>query len=158
MEIRAIIDKFLQNKKLAIAGVSHNPRKFGYLVFKTAKEKGYFVTPVNPKGGIIDGIPCVESVTNLSEDIHNLLITTHKKDTARVVEEAIAKGIRNIWIQNGCESDESIRIAREHNVQLVSGVCFLMYAWPKGAHKFHQTLTKWFGRYIKETKELKMPE
>ncbi|HEX2395640.1 MAG TPA: CoA-binding protein [Bacteroidales bacterium] len=158
MEVREIIDLFLHDKKIAIAGVSHNPKKFGHILFKTAKEKGYFVTPVNPKGGMIDGVECVESVSKLSNEIHNLVITTHKRDTAGVMEEAIAKGIRNVWIQNGCESAEAINIARENNINLVSKACFLMYAWPKGAHKFHQTLARWFGKYVKETREIKMTQ
>lgn len=156
MEIREIIDVFLHDKKLAIAGVSHNPKKFGYILFKTAREKGYFVIPVNPKGGTIDGIECIESVSMLDSDIHNLVIATHKRDTAGVIEEAIAKGIRNVWIQNGCETEEAIIIARENNINLVAKECFLMYAWPKGIHKFHQTLARWFGRYVKETRELKL--
>jgi predicted CoA-binding protein len=158
MESREIIDLFLYDKKLAIAGVSHNPKKFGHILFKTAKEKGYSVTPINPRGGLIDGVQCVESVSKINDEIHNLLIATHKKDTAKVMEEAIAKGIRNIWIQNGCESEEAIKLGRENNVNLVSNLCFLMYAWPKGIHKLHQTLARWFGKYVKENKELNMTQ
>lgn len=156
MDLREIIDLFLREKNLAIAGVSHNPKKFGYILFKTAMEKGYFVTPVNPKGGVIDGVQCVESVSGLSADIRNLVIATHKRDSAKVMKEAIAKGIRNIWIQNGCESAEAIKLANENNINLVSKSCFLMYAWPLGFHKFHQTVSKWFGKYVKPTGEIKM--
>jgi hypothetical protein len=155
MNLRETIDLFLHEKKLAIAGVSHNPKKFGYILFKTAKEKGFFVTPVNPKGGTIDGITCLESVSMLGNDIHNLLIATHKRDTKKVMEEAIARGIRNIWIQNGCESEDAINMARENNINLVSHICFLMYAWPKGIHKFHQTLSRWVGKYVKEISPVK---
>jgi len=155
MNLRENIDLFLHDKKVAIAGVSHNPKKFGYILFKTAKEKGYSVVPVNPKGGSIDGVACLESVTKLGSDYHNLVITTHKRDTKKVVEDAIARGIRNIWIQNGCETEEAINLARENNINLISKACFLMYAWPKGIHKFHQTIANWVGKYIKETSDLK---
>jgi len=151
MNSRETIDLFLHDKRIAIAGVSHNPKKFGYLLFKTAREKGYSVVPINPKGGVIDGIACIESVANLQGEVSNLLIATHKRDTQKVVEDAIIKGIRNIWIQNGCETKEAISIARENNINLVSQLCFLMYAWPKGIHKFHQTISRWVGKYIKES-------
>lgn len=36
----ALIDKFLSNKKLAIAGVSRDNEKFGYKVFAHLLEKG----------------------------------------------------------------------------------------------------------------------
>jgi predicted CoA-binding protein len=150
MSMRETIDRFLRDKKLAIAGVSHNPKKFGYILYKTAREKGYSVIPINPKGGKIDDVTCIQSAAMLDSDIHQLLIATHKRDSVKVMEEAIAKGIRNIWIQNGCESDEAINIAKENNVNLVYKECFLMYAWPKGIHKFHQVISNWIGKYKKE--------
>jgi uncharacterized protein len=149
MNTRQTIDIFLNEKKLAIAGVSRNRRKFGHVIFRTLKEKGFSIIPINPNGGTIDGIVCTDSVANLDSDIQNLLIVTHKRDTEKVLTEAIAKGIRNIWIQNGCETKEAIKVAREMNVNLVSNACFIMYANPKGIHKFHQTITNWVGGYVK---------
>lgn len=145
--LRPVIDLFNQEKALAIAGVSHKPAKFGYAVFSAALKNGYTVIPINPKGGVIDGITCVESVSALDNQVNNLLIITHKRDTEKVVKEAIAKGIKNIWIQNGCETPEAIEIAKFANINLVAKRCFLMYTNPKGIHKFHQTLSRWVGAY-----------
>jgi predicted CoA-binding protein len=156
METRKVIDLFLSDKKLAIAGVSHNPKKFGHILFKTAKEKGFSAIPINKKGGNIDGTQCLESVDAIAGDIRNLLIVTNKKDTAEIVSQAIAKGIPNIWIQNGCESADAIKIAQDNHVNLVSKQCFFMYASPTGIHKFHTTISKWFGGYIKSSSELKI--
>jgi len=150
MNTRQTIDIFLNEKKLAIAGVSRNSRKFGNVVFRTLKEKGYSITPINPNGGTIDGSVCTDSIANLGSDIENLLIVTHKRDTKKVLEEAISKGIKNIWIQNGCETKEAIKIAQENNINLVSKACFMMYANPKGFHKFHQTISGWVGSFVKE--------
>jgi uncharacterized protein len=148
--LRQNIDTFLGDKKLAIAGVSRNPRKFGNKVFRTLKGKGFSIFPINPHGGNIDGSICLKSLTELDHDVHNLLIVTHKRDTKRVLEEALSKGIKNIWIQNGCETAETIKMAQEKNINLVSKACILMYANPKGFHKFHQTISKWMGKYVKE--------
>jgi predicted CoA-binding protein len=150
MNTRQTIDIFLNDKKLAIAGVSKNPRKFGNIMYRTLKEKGFSVIPVNPKGGMIDNTICIESVAKLGNDIQNLLIVTHKRDTQKVLDEAIAKGIKNIWIQNGCETEKALKMAREMNINLVAKSCFLMYADPRGIHKFHKTLSAWVGKYVKE--------
>jgi predicted CoA-binding protein len=77
---------------------------------------------------------------------------THKRDTKKVVEEALSRGIKNIWIQNGCETPEAVKLAQEGGVNLVSKACILMYANPKGFHKIHQTLAKWFGSYTPQTR------
>ncbi len=148
MTKREIIDSFLNSKNLAIAGVSRNKRKFGNVIYNTLKGKGFQVTPINPVAEEIEGQPCLKSVFDLASEIHHILIATHKKDTAKVLTEAIAKGIPNIWIQSGCESDEALKLAEEQKVNIVSKACFLMYANPSGFHKFHKNVSKLFGGYI----------
>lgn len=148
MTKREIIDSFMESKALAVAGVSRNTKKFGYIIYKTIKEKGFQVTPINPVAEEIEGEPCVKSVMELAPDTQHILIATNKKDTARVLTEAIAKGIPNIWIQNGCESEEALKLAEEQRVNIISKACFLMYANPTGFHKFHKTVTRFFGGYI----------
>lgn len=148
MNTRSIIDLFLDDEALAIAGVSRNPKKFGNIVFQTLKNKGIKIVPINPNSGEIEGIPFVNSISALDSGIQKLLIVTNKKDTLKATEEAIAKGIKNIWIQNGCETAEAIHLANTYNVNLISKACILMYANPKGFHKFHQRVTKLFGGYV----------
>lgn len=147
MNSRTTINLFLGSKTLAISGVSRNHQKFGNMVFRILKEKGYQLFPINPNADAIDGTTCYHSVKDIPSDITTLLIVNHKKDTAGVLKEAIEKGFRHIWIQRGSESDEALQLAQENNINLVSKACFLMYANPKGFHKFHQTLAKLFGSY-----------
>jgi uncharacterized protein len=148
MNSRAVIDYFLNGKKMAIAGVSRNPRKFGNLVFRIFREQGYEIFPVNPNASTIDEVTCISSVSLLPPEIENLLIITEKKQTEKIVIEAIQQGIKNIWIQDGCETDEAIEVARRNNVHLVANACILMYAHPVGFHKFHMMVARLFGKYI----------
>lgn len=149
MRKRFIIDRFLTGKKIAIVGVSRDPGKFGHVLFCTLKDKGYDVYPVNPYADSIEGMPCYKHVSDLPAGVKNILVTTAQKDTDMVLKEAIGQGFKNIWIQNGCESPDSVRIASENHIHLVSGCCILMYAQPTGFHKFHQLLSKCFGKYEK---------
>ena len=63
------IEKFFEPKKLAIVGVSRNKKKFGYLVFRDLKARGYEVCPVNPNTDKINGDLCYKSVKDLPADI-----------------------------------------------------------------------------------------
>jgi len=148
MNSRTIIDHFLNNKDMAIAGVSRDTKKFGYHVFKTLTDKGYNIIPVNPSADAIDGIFCIHAIHDIPSGINNLLIVTHKDKSKMVIQEAIEKGIKNIWIQNGCETEEAIQLATDNNINLVAKACILMYASPKGFHKFHQRLARLFGQYV----------
>jgi uncharacterized protein len=147
MNSRTTINLFLSNKTLAIAGVSRDPKKFGNMVFRSLKEKGYRILPINPNTNTLEGDICFHSVKDLPSDISTLLIVTNKRETLAVMQEAIEKGFRHIWIQRGCETPEAMQLAQEHNINLVSKACIMMYADPKGIHKFHQALAKWFGSY-----------
>ena len=86
---RKSIDAFLSSRKIAIAGVSRDPKKFGHQVFKQLKEKGFEVYPINPNTDSLAGTPCFRSVSSLPLHVHNLLIITPKKQTRDVVAEAM---------------------------------------------------------------------
>jgi len=144
------IEKFLEPKKLAIAGVSRNPKKFGYMVYLELKKKGYEVYPVNPNTTDIEGAACYNTVTDLPKDVKHLLILTPKKDTDAVLREAINKGITNIWVQQMSETAETMKIASEYHTEVILKKCIFMFAGPvHGVHKFHRTLAGIFGRLPK---------
>lgn len=143
---RASIESFLATRKLAVAGVSRNQKKFGYIVFKTLTEKGFEIFPINPSTDMIASTPCFRNVGALPVNVHNLLILTPKKQTQEVVAEAIRKGIDHIWIQQGSETREIVELINANKINLITGECILMHADPvTGIHKFHRTLRKFFG-------------
>jgi uncharacterized protein len=145
-----IINEFLAPKKLAIAGVSRNPEKFGHAVFMDLNKKGFEVYPVNPGAERISGKECYSDVSKLPQDVDRLLILTSKKQTMNTLKEAVAKGIRYIWIQQMSETKEALAYAAEQDINLVTRQCILMYTDPvTSIHKFHRTVSKIFGFYPK---------
>ena len=147
---KASIDAFLSSRKVAIAGVSRDPKKFGHQVFKQMQEKGFEVYPINPGTDYIDSTPCFRSVAALPVNVHSLVILTAKKHTRDVVAEAIAKGIDSIWIQQMSDTPEAIELTRSHPVNLITKECILMHTDPvTGFHKFHRNIKRLFGLYPK---------
>jgi predicted CoA-binding protein len=144
------IDRFFEPKKLAIAGVSRNKKKFGNNVFMELRNKGYDVIPINPTAKEIDGVKCYSNVNELPPDIKSLLILTPKDQTDMVLREALNKGITNIWVQQMSETDETIKLAEEYQVDIINKKCIFMFAEPVvGVHKFHRAIVKFFGRLPK---------
>jgi len=143
---RKDIEKFFEPKKLAIAGASRNPKKFGHGIFKELLDKGYEVIPVNPNATEIAGVKCYHTVSEIPGDVKSLLIVTPKENTDGVLREAINKGIRNIWVQQMSETEETIKIAEEFQVDVIHKKCVYMFAEPvSGFHKFHRTIVRIFG-------------
>ena len=146
---KAMIDQFLEPKKLALAGVSRNSKKFGYAIYKELKDQGYQLFPINPNAEEIDGQKCFHSISDLPDDADRLFIVTPKNETKNIVQQAIDRGIKKIWIQQMSQSTEAVSLAKENKIELIQKECIFMFANPKGIHKFHTILKKFFGGYPK---------
>jgi len=144
------INDFLGPKKMAVAGVSRDDKKFGNLVYKSLLEKGYDVCPINPMTEKIDEEKCYPSVLELPDGYNRLYIVTPKNKTIEVLEQAAKKGIKFIWIQSKSETKEALAFAREKGIDTIYKKCMFMFTEPvEGGHKFHRTIVKFFGGYPK---------
>lgn len=144
------IQKFLAPKKMAMAGVSRNPKKFGGSVFKELKTKGFELYPINQNADEIQGVKCYKSVSDLPDDVKHLFIVTPKDSTSSVAGQAISKGMDMIWIQQKSDTPEAVEAIKEAGIPLIHKKCIMMFADPvKGPHNFHRFLAKVFGGYPK---------
>jgi predicted CoA-binding protein len=143
------INDFIEAQPIAIAGVSRNPKKFGYTVFKELKDKGMKVVPVNPDADQIMGEKCFASVKDLPDEIKGVIILTKKDKTASVVEESKTRGIKHIWIQQMADSKEALDELKGTDINFITGECILMHYKPHSIHKFHGSFLKFFGRFPK---------
>jgi len=144
------IQKFLEPKKIAVAGASRNPKKFGGAIFKELKEKGFDLYPVNPNADEIQGVKCFKNIAELPEDVSQLYIVTPKQETVAVVNAAVEKGMKMIWIQQKSETPEAVKIVEDAGIPLIYNKCLFMFADPvKGPHNVHRFFVKLFGSYPK---------
>jgi uncharacterized protein len=143
------ITDFLDSQPIALVGVSRNPKKFGYSVFKELKEKGMNLIPVNPSATEIMGEKSYQNVTMLPSDVKGIIVLTKKDKTASVVREAKEKGIKQIWIQQMADSKEALDELKTSDINFITGECILMHYKPHSIHKFHRGLKKFFGSFPK---------
>ncbi|MDA3890334.1 MAG: CoA-binding protein [Salinivirgaceae bacterium] len=145
---KAQIDQFLAPKKIAIAGVSRDKTKFGHQVFQLLIESNFKAVPINPAASEIDGIPCYDSIMNVNEPFESLLILTPKHYTDDLLENALQKGVSNIWIQKESVGPNTLKIALECKSNIILNQCIFMFIEPiKGVHKFHRFCNRLFGLY-----------
>lgn len=144
------IQDFLAPGKMAIAGVSRNPKKFGGSIFKELREKGFDLYPINPNAEEIQGVKCYKSVSEIPADVEHLLIVTPKYETELVAHAAVKKGVKMIWIQQQSETAEAVKTIEEAGIPLIYKKCIMMFADPvNSVHRFHRFLVKTFGGYPK---------
>jgi uncharacterized protein len=139
------IEQFLANEPIAMAGVSRNPKKFGRVAYEELTRKGLNLIPVNPNMEAINGTTCYANISALPENVNSLLIMTKKDQTAKVVEAALAKGIKNIWIQQSSDTPEAMDLLKGTDINIITKQCILMHHKPDSFHKFHRNLKRFFG-------------
>lgn len=143
------IEDFIAATPIALAGVSRDPKKFGYTAFKELKEKGLDLVPVNPNASEILGVKAYKDLTSIPEEVKGVIIMTKKDKTASLVREAKAKGIKNIWIQQMADTKEAVKELEGTDINYITGECILMHYKPHSVHKFHKGLRKFFGVFPK---------
>lgn len=121
------IDIFLDAKVYGVVGASTNRDKYGNKVLRCYLQNGYQAIPVNPQEKEIEGIPCVATVLDLPDEVTSISIITPPTVTEKVVDLAIQKGIKNIWMQPGAESSAAVSKCREHDINVIAdGSCLLV--------------------------------
>ncbi len=141
------IEEFFGSEPIAMAGVSRNPKKFGFAAFKELKEKGMNIIPVNPNADEIHGSKVYHDIKSLPDNIGSLIVMTGKDQTAGVIREAKAKGIKQIWIQQMAESKEALKELEGSGINYITKECILMHYKPHSIHKFHAAIMKFFRRF-----------
>lgn len=121
MDTRERIERFLAAEAFAVAGASENPDKYGHKVFRCYLQNGRRAYPLNPRGGTILGHAVYPNLATLPEPVQALSIITPPPVTEQVVDEAIAAGVRHLWMQPGAESDAAIRKADAAGLNVIAG-------------------------------------
>jgi uncharacterized protein len=145
MATKQQIEQFLSSEPIALAGVSRNPKKFGRVAYEELTRKGLKMIPINPNMEFINDTVCYADVKHLPDEVKSVLIMTKKDQTAKVVEDALAKGIQNIWIQQASDTPEALALLKGKDVNAISKQCILMHYKPDSFHKFHRNLKRFFG-------------
>ena len=123
----ARIEKFLAAEAFGVSGASTNRDKYGNKVLRCYQMNDRKAIPINPRADEIEGVPCVASVKDLPDEVKSLSVITPPKITEQVVEDAIARGIENIWMQPGAESPAAIERCEEAGLNVIAdGSCVLV--------------------------------
>ncbi|STX28585.1 CoA-binding protein [Legionella beliardensis] len=115
------IDRFFKSQAYGVVGASSNRYKYGNKVLRCYMQHQMKVYPVNLYEETIENLSAVQSVEELPSDVESISIITPPSATEKVVEQAIQKGIKNIWMQPGAESDQAILRCKEAGINIIAG-------------------------------------
>jgi uncharacterized protein len=121
------IQSFLAARRFAVVGASQDRSKYGNKVLRVYQQNDREAVPINPNATEIEGITAYADLASVPGTIDAVSIITPPAITERVVEAAIARGIKHIWMQPGAESQKAIKAAETAGANVIaSGPCILV--------------------------------
>jgi len=123
-----LVKDFLSQRSFAVVGSFRNESKYAYRIFKTLKEKGYQVYPVNPGMNEVDGVRCYSNIKDIPTSVDVVNIVTPPAITANIVKQCKELNIHRAWIQPGAESKEVIDFCKNSDIKVVYDLCVMIEA------------------------------
>jgi hypothetical protein len=105
------------NKIVAVIGASSNRSKFGNRAVRAFRQQGYTVIPINPNEQEVEGLKSYASVLDVPGPIDMASLYLPPEIGEQVIGEIARKGIAEVWLNPGAESDELIARAKALNIQ-----------------------------------------
>ena len=98
---------------VAVIGASGTPSKYGNRAVRAYLRQGWTVYPVNPNEQQIEGLPVFASVSAIPGPVDRASLYLPPEIGVGVLEEIQRKGIRELYVNPGAESDELIARAEQ---------------------------------------------
>jgi hypothetical protein len=122
VELRSILG---DAETIAVVGLSSKPGRYSLEVAGFLQERGYRIVPVNPKETEVLGERAYPSLLDVPDDVRIDVVDVFRRaeDTPPIAEQAVARGAKVLWLQDGIVNDEARRIAEDAGLTVIMGVC-----------------------------------
>lgn len=144
------IQKFLNQDRIAVVGVSRNPNDFSRVLLREFMTRGYEVLPINPNAKEIEGKTCYPHLRDIHPPVYAALLMTPPQRTGEIVRQCLEEGIRSIWIYGifgSTKVDREIaRYCEANELSLIAGFCPFMF-FPNTA--FYHRCHTWIWKALK---------
>jgi uncharacterized protein len=121
------IEVFLKANTFAVAGASQVRSKYGNIVFRALLASGRTVYPLNPTAVEVESHPAFATIAELPVVPESLSIVTPPHVTRQVIQQAIAAGVKSIWMQPGAGDSKGSQAARDAGLTVIDdGSCILV--------------------------------
>lgn len=111
---------------LAVVGLSSNPHRASHGVSRYLQRAGYRIIPVNPNETEVLGEKAYARLADVPEPVDCVVIFRRPEHVPQVVEEAIAKGAKAVWMQQGIAHAEAAARARAAGLLVVEDRCMMI--------------------------------
>ena len=116
---------YKESKTIAVVGVSDNPKRPSYDVAKYLQSQGFRIIPVNPALKELFGEKSYPDLLSVPQPVDVVDVFRHPDAVPEIVEQAIAKQAKVVWMQPGAENMQAAERAMEAGLEVIMGVCMM---------------------------------
>jgi predicted CoA-binding protein len=120
-----IADILRTARTIAVVGLSGKRFRPSYGVTEYMQRAGYRIIPVNPYETQILGEPAYPDLDSVPEQVDIVDIFRRSEFVPEIVEAAIRKGAKAIWMQEGVTHEAAARRATEAGLLVLMDRCIL---------------------------------
>ena len=138
MSLKTKTTNFLNQKRIAVAGVRSTQDDAANGIFRKLRDEGYTVFAVNPSVESVEGETCYPNVQSIPGGVEGVVIVTSPKITEQVVRDCVDANVRSVWMHKSMGnsvSEEAVKFAEEHGIEVIAGACPMMYCNPDIFHR-----------------------
>ncbi len=110
---------------VAIIGASSDRGKFGNKAVRAFRNHGDEVVPIHPTEPEVEGLKAYRSVLEVPGSIDMASFYVPPKVGEAVIEEVARKGIPEVWLNPGADSDALAERARALNIRTIRSCSIL---------------------------------
>jgi predicted CoA-binding protein len=125
MEDEELKEILIHYKTVAVVGISPKEDRPSYSVASYLKSNGYRIVPVRPDGDTVLGEKVFPNLLEIPEEIEVDIVDVFRKseDVPPIVDEAIRRGAKVLWMQEGIVNKEAGTKAEKAGLKVVMDRC-----------------------------------
>ena len=144
--MQELVQDFLDQKVVAVVGVTDKRETGANLNYRKFKETGYHVYPVNPRMRTYAGATCYPDLKSIPEKPGAVFILASPAVTDQIVQQCIELGIKHVWMHcqmgirpglspaNTSVSQAAVEKARLNGIAVIPGACPNQFLKPDVGH------------------------
>ena len=152
-----LVKSFLDQKRIAVVGVSDKRETGCNLAYKNFKQNGYQVYAVNPRIPAYDGDVCYADLKSLPDKPDAVFILANPKVTEQIVGQCVELGIKHVWMhcmmgtKSGLAagmtsvSQSAVEMCNANGIEVIPGTCPNQFLKPDFGHAAMRGLWRMLG-------------
>jgi predicted CoA-binding protein len=156
-KIDDLVKSFLEQKKIAVVGVSGKRETGCNMAYKKFKESGYQVFAVNPHISAYEGETCYPDLKSIPNKPKAVFILASPKVTEQIIGQCVELGIKHVWMHcmMGTKpglaasmtsvSQSAVEICKANGIEVIPGSCPNQFLKPDFGHAMMRGMWRTFG-------------